>query len=157
MMQVTIMEMNIMLGLVLMLQVILRTANTFPLDGGYGGVYNSPEANEYWARRFGPGFVKSPTTKNFNVRSKNANRTVSSMPPVGLDESFRNKSYDSLKEQNTIDSSKIYKKSESFKRNKNSFNRPIKVNENSSSSLRKKYLKKYFSGKKQSSPISLIG
>merc|ERR1712029_45157 len=24
-----------------------------PLQGGYGGVYNSPEANAYWARRFG--------------------------------------------------------------------------------------------------------
>ena len=24
-----------------------------PLDLGYGGVYNSPEANAYWARRFG--------------------------------------------------------------------------------------------------------
>jgi len=120
-------------------------------------VYNSPEANEYWARRFGPVFANFPTAKNFNVRSKNTDRTVPSKPIVKLDESFRNKSYDSIKDQNTIDSSRVFKKSESFKRKKNTFNRPIKVNENSSSSLRKKYLKKYFSGTKQSSPISLIG
>ena len=156
-MRITIKEMNIMLALVLMLQIILRTASTFPVDGGYGGVYDSPEANEYWARRLGPGFLKSPTVKYFNVRSKSADGTVPSTPTVRLDESFRNKSYKSLKDQNTIDSSKVYNKSESFKRNNNSFNRPIKVDGNSSSSLKKKYLKKYFAGKKQSLPISFIG
>jgi len=31
--------------------VVLSIAS--PLDLGYGGVYNSPEANAYWARRFG--------------------------------------------------------------------------------------------------------
>jgi len=27
-------------------------ALSLPLDLGYGGVYNSPAANAYWARRF---------------------------------------------------------------------------------------------------------
>merc|ERR1712142_1297949 len=31
----------------------LFTCFAAPLDLGYGGVYNSPEANAYWARRFG--------------------------------------------------------------------------------------------------------
>merc|ERR1712062_833603 len=31
--------------------VVLSIAS--PLDLGYGGVYDSPEANAYWARRFG--------------------------------------------------------------------------------------------------------
>jgi len=31
----------------------LFTCFAAPLDLGFGGVYNSPEANAYWARRFG--------------------------------------------------------------------------------------------------------
>jgi len=32
---------------------LMYTVYCSPLDLGYGGVYDSPEANAYWARRFG--------------------------------------------------------------------------------------------------------
>merc|ERR1712026_542557 len=40
----------------LLLLVLFQLFSAFlasPLDLGFGGVYNSPEANAYWARRFG--------------------------------------------------------------------------------------------------------
>ena len=55
---------DILPSVLLIWQIILRTALALPLDGGYGGVYNSPEANAYWARRFGSGFLKSSQSKS---------------------------------------------------------------------------------------------
>lgn len=38
---------------------IFALAASLPLDLGRGGVYNSPEANAYWERRFGRGFFSN--------------------------------------------------------------------------------------------------
>ena len=43
---------------------MIQLATSTPLDLGYGGVYDSPEANEYWARRFGSDFVRSKYTRD---------------------------------------------------------------------------------------------
>jgi hypothetical protein len=43
----------------LTLAMTLTMTSASPLQGGFGGVYDSPEAQEYWARRFGSGFFSN--------------------------------------------------------------------------------------------------
>ena len=170
----------ILLSVLLIWQFVLRTAQTLPLDGGYGGVYNSPEANAYWARRFGTGFLKSSQSRNAITKIKNVNRVASFKPSFRVEESFRSSSNDvlkhsdrtetteikvsetkqkvessnlkkdrmTLKEQTVMNSTKISKKEKSSRR-KNGVNPAIKTNNATSQNLKKKYLKRYFSGKTQ--------
>ena len=94
---------DILLSVLLIWQIILRTALTLPLDGGYGGVYNSPEANAYWARRFGSGFLKSSQSKNVITKVKHVNRVASFKPSFRVEESFRSSSNDVLKRIDRIE------------------------------------------------------
>ena len=41
------------------LVLVIAYGSCQPLDLGRGGVYNSPEANAYWAQRFGRGFFSN--------------------------------------------------------------------------------------------------
>ncbi len=43
--------------------------SSLPLDLGFGGVYNSPEANAYWERRFGRGFFSNLASLQRGVNS----------------------------------------------------------------------------------------
>ena len=98
---------DILLSVLLIWQIILRTALTLPLDGGYGGVYNSPEANAYWARRFGSGFLKSSQSKNVITKVKHVNRVAAFKPSFRVEESFRSSSNDVLKRVDRIETPKI--------------------------------------------------
>ena len=62
-------------------QGLLTPAKSTPLDLGFGGVYNSPEANAYWARRFGTNFFASLASGNVNTykRVKTDRRTISQL------------------------------------------------------------------------------
>ena len=42
--------------LFVLLACFVTAFNALPLDLGNGGVYNNPEANAYWEKRFGRGF-----------------------------------------------------------------------------------------------------
>lgn len=46
-------------NLCLVFLMIFAMVASLPLDLGNGGVYNSPEANAYWERRFGRGFFSN--------------------------------------------------------------------------------------------------
>ena len=98
---------DILLSVLLIWQIILRTALTLPLDGGYGGVYNSPEANAYWARRFGSGFLKSSQSRSAITKIKNVNRVASFKPSFRVEESFRSSSNDFLKQVDRIETPEI--------------------------------------------------
>jgi len=166
---------DILLSIMLIWQIILQTAKALPLDGGYGGVYNSPEANAYWARRFGAGFLDLSPSRNLNQKIRNVNRVSISKPSFGLEESFRSdtknviqgsqsdtkakikvyktkieskleKNGNKPEEQNTINPPKISKNEKSSKTIKSS-NRAIKINDSNAQTLKKKYLKRYFSRK----------
>ena len=54
-----------------------------PLDLGFGGVYDSPEANAYWARRFGRGFFSNLASiqKNINNVAEQNRQNVGAAPP----------------------------------------------------------------------------
>ena len=43
--------------------------NALPLDLGNGGVYDSPEANAYWEKRFGRGFFSNLASIQKNINS----------------------------------------------------------------------------------------
>ena len=170
---------DILLSLVVLWQFMLHTAKNHPLDGGYGGVFNSPEANAYWARRFGTGFLKSSSSRNLNTKNKNFNRYRSSIPSFRLREADRKNLYNPLEENlhenrpdtknratgrikvDLIQSSSTKKDAKTSgekgianfstsseldtpKREKN-LNRS--TSESNSLALKRKYLKKYFSGK----------
>ena len=61
-----------------------------PLDLGFGGVYDSPEANAHWARRFGRGFFSNLASiqKNINnvAEQNRQNVGVDIRTPVDLEE-----------------------------------------------------------------------
>ena len=50
----------------------ITLSSCLPLDLGFGGVFNSPEANAYWERRFGRGFFTNLASiqKNINSQAK---------------------------------------------------------------------------------------
>ena len=50
----------------------ITLSSCLPLDLGFGGVFNSPEANAYWERRFGRGFFTNLASiqKNINNQAK---------------------------------------------------------------------------------------
>ena len=98
---------DILPSVLLIWQIIVRTALALPLDGGYGGVYNSPEANAYWARRFGSGFLKSSQSKSGITNIKNVNRVASFKPSFRLEESFRSSSNDVLKHDDRIETPEV--------------------------------------------------
>jgi len=98
---------DILPSVLLIWQIILRTALALPLDGGYGGVYNSPEANAYWARRFGSGFLKSSQSKSGITKIKSVNRVASFKPSFRLEESFRSSSNDVLKHDDRIETPEV--------------------------------------------------
>ena len=58
---------------------VLSPAESTPLDLGFGGVYNSPEANAYWERRFGTNFFGSlrPNNDNAAQNTKTGLNTIS--------------------------------------------------------------------------------
>ena len=62
-------------------QGLLTPVKSSPLDLGFGGVYNSPEANAYWARRFGTNFFASLASGNVYADKtvKADRRTISQM------------------------------------------------------------------------------
>ena len=43
--------------------------NALPLDLGNGGVYDNPEANAYWEKRFGRGFFSNLASIQKNINS----------------------------------------------------------------------------------------
>ena len=59
-----------------------------PLDLGFGGVYDSPEANAYWARRFGRGFFSNLASiqKNINNVAEQNRASIDIKTPVDLEE-----------------------------------------------------------------------
>ena len=59
-----------------------------PLDLGFGGVYDSPEANAYWARRFGRGFFSNLASiqKNINNVAEQNRASIDIRTPVDLEE-----------------------------------------------------------------------
>ena len=56
--------------LVVLMSITLSSCQ--PLNLGFGGVFNSPEANAYWERRFGRGFFTNLASiqKNINSQAK---------------------------------------------------------------------------------------
>ena len=60
---------------------VLLPAESNPLNLGFGGVYNSQEANAYWERRFGTNFFGSVRSNNDNADQtiKTDLNTISSM------------------------------------------------------------------------------
>ena len=182
MMRSTWKTVDILLSLTVLLPFIPNTAKSNPLDGGYGGVYNSPEANAYWARRFGTSFFKSSSSRNPITNTRSFIGVKSVTPSFRLKEADRKNLYNPLEEtlSGNIPDTKInvtkrirvdlIKSSSSQEDTKEAeekgltnlsafsktlqplkrekiLNRPIKTRGSNSRSLKKKYLKKYFSSK----------
>ena len=53
----------------LVLFVSIVAINTLPLDLGNGGVYDNPEANAYWEKRFGRGFFSNLASIQKNINN----------------------------------------------------------------------------------------
>ena len=53
----------------LVLFVCIVAINTLPLDLGNGGVYDNPEANAYWEKRFGRGFFSNLASIQRNINN----------------------------------------------------------------------------------------
>lgn len=51
----------------LLIVTLMAIGMTYGLDLGRGGVYNSPAAQEYWARRFGRGFFANLASVQRNI------------------------------------------------------------------------------------------
>ena len=51
----------------LLIVTLMAFGMTYGLDLGRGGVYNSPAAQEYWARRFGRGFFANLASVQRNI------------------------------------------------------------------------------------------
>ena len=66
---------TVQLACVVVLAVLLGLALASPLDLGYGGVYNSPEANAYWARRFG-GLFGGSSSRASSLRALQVRRNL---------------------------------------------------------------------------------
>ena len=67
----------------------LGLAFASPLDLGRGGVYNSPAAQDYWARRFGRGFFTNLASiqRNINTVAEQNRATLDTkIPDVGITE-----------------------------------------------------------------------
>lgn len=64
------------------LAALLALSLAAPLDLGFGGVYNSPAANEYWTRRFGAGFFSNlaSTQRDINNKAKAHRQSLDSLP-----------------------------------------------------------------------------
>ena len=73
----------------LVVLISITLSSCIPLDLGFGGVYNSPDANAYWERRFGRGFFANLASiqKNINNAAKlnKASLGTESPIPVAID------------------------------------------------------------------------
>ena len=68
--------------IVVLMSITLSTCS--PLFLGLGGVYNSPEANAYWERRFGKGFFTNlaQIQKNINAEAKLNKASLGTEAPI---------------------------------------------------------------------------